>query len=525
MAISITKAGPYYASGAISFGSLRSNFRAQNVDGSFNTDTLPIKASELIRVTSQTVTNPTVPDATENGNIPSSVGAGSSIKASHFRNSIKYFYITQSGTNDNSGNSSVPGLSLSSTDWNSNLNKNIRKNLIISGIVGSSYNNQPAFSFSDSMCNLIISVTGGIYGAGGVLATNSGIGGNAMYVNNTFSSSPVIISIDSGSAQIYGGGGVGGTGGTGGTGGIGGGAGTYTQNLLPRSPIPSGGSGGPGGSGGAGGNGRGYNNSNITGSPGGGGSGGSVGSAYGSPYQFRYPQYSGLGNGILNWYSGNGGTGGPGGNGGNGGDWATGGDPGTGGGPGTDGTPSTGGIFLAVRNYTPDVTFYGLSQAGHTNCIFIRNMIEFCLGGEGTETYVDQYVVIGYVYNEETGQDDPIYELQTVGGYVSLGARDAGLYGPVEMYDASIGYNPDGIYLTGQATFLADDNGASGDDANDLQIYFDPQGDNIYGTYTPLYGTGGTGGTGGAAGAAGGAAITGSNYSLSGIVNTNTIKG
>ena len=65
MAISTTKAGPYYASGAISFSSLRSNFRAQNIDGTFNTDTLSIKASELIRVTSQTVTNPTVPDATE----------------------------------------------------------------------------------------------------------------------------------------------------------------------------------------------------------------------------------------------------------------------------------------------------------------------------------------------------------------------------------------------------------------------------------------------------------------------------
>jgi hypothetical protein len=498
MAINPTAAGPYYSSGAISFGSLRSNFRAQQINGTFNTDILRIKASELIRVTSQTATNPIVPDATENSSIPTSVGAGVSIKASHFRNSIKYYYLTQSETNDNTGNSSAPGLSLSSADWNSNLNKNIRKKLIISGTVGSRYNTQPAFSFSGEMCNLTISVIGGggIYGAGGVLATNSGRGGVAMYVNNTFSSSPVHITIDNFRAQIYGGGGVGGIGGTGGTGGTGGGAESYAQGLIARSSIPYGGGGGPGGPGGAGGSGRGYNNSNVTGSPGSGGSGGGGGTVYRpNDRNFRYPQYSETGNSVFSWYSGSGGTGGTGGYGGYGGDWGTGGDPGKVGNTGFGGNPSTGALFLAV-SITGNVTYRATSDAGHTNYIYISNMITLYMQGEGKST----------------------------GGYQNLGYYAAGLYGPVQMFDASIDLerSPNGTYLNGPASFLADDNGADRGDWNDLIVRF---GGNVYGVYTPLYGAGGSGGTGGLPGAAGGAAITGSNYSVSGIVNTNTIKG
>jgi hypothetical protein len=508
MAITPTKAGPYYTgSSSISFGSLRSNFRAQNIDGTFNTDRSPIKASELVKVTSQTATNPVVPDATENSSIPTSVGAGVSIKASHFRNSIKYYYLTQSGTDDNTGNSSVPGLSLSSADWNSNLNKNIRKKLTISETVGSRYNNQPAFSFSGEMCNLTISITGGIYGAGGILATNSGRGGVAMYVNNTLSSSPVTITIGSGSANIYGGGGVGGRGGDGGTGGIGGGAGTYAQGLIARSSIPYGGGGGRGGDGGTGGSGRGYNNSNVTGSPGSGGSGGGGGSEYAyAGIRFRYPQYFGsseLGratgraskNSVMAWYSGGGGTGGDGGYGGNGGDWGTGGDPGKVGNTGFGGNPSTGALFLAVGSYTGGIYYSGQSNAGHTNCLYIDQLVSRCAQGERS----------GF-----SGTTNP---------------ASAGLFGPVVSYDASIGNNPNGTYLNGPASFLLDDNGASGDDWNDYMIFFDGQGGNVYGVYTPLYGAGGSGGTGGLPGSDGGAAIAGSNYSVSGIINTNTIKG
>ena len=50
MAVSVSKAGPYYSSGAISFSSLRSNFRAQvkrtssGGSESFNSDTSSISA-------------------------------------------------------------------------------------------------------------------------------------------------------------------------------------------------------------------------------------------------------------------------------------------------------------------------------------------------------------------------------------------------------------------------------------------------------------------------------------------------
>ena len=162
MTVSITKAGPYYASGAITFSSLRTNFRAQNIDGTYNSDSLPIKASELKRITNQAVSNPTVPDATENTNISTDYN----LKLSQFRNSAKYYILTQSGVDDNSGNNSIPGLNISSQSWNSNLNKNIRKKIIINGTVGSYYNTQPALYLSGDICNTTIGVTGGIYGAG-----------------------------------------------------------------------------------------------------------------------------------------------------------------------------------------------------------------------------------------------------------------------------------------------------------------------------------------------------------------------
>ena len=65
MTLSPTIRGNYYSSGSISFSSLRSNFRAQNLDGTFNIDNEQISASELKRVTDFSNPNPTVPDAYE----------------------------------------------------------------------------------------------------------------------------------------------------------------------------------------------------------------------------------------------------------------------------------------------------------------------------------------------------------------------------------------------------------------------------------------------------------------------------
>ena len=181
---------------------------------------------------------------------------------------------------------------------------------------------------------------------------------------------------------------------------------------------------------------------------------------------------------------------------------------------------------MGIKNYISNLTFYAASNGSNTNRIFIQNMIDYQLGGEGTTTGTTGYGIIRYSYIRGGGSS-PVYGYYNIPGPQSLGARDAGLYGPVEMYDVTIGY-PDGTYASAPASFLADDNYASGDDYNDLMVYFpniNVNNPDIYATYTPLYGTDGTDGTGGLTGAAGGAAIVGSNYSLGGIVNTNTIKG
>ena len=224
MAITITKSGPFYetAGTPISFSSLRTNFRATNIDETVSVDTLPISASELIRVTSQTTTNPTVPDATENSSIPTSVGAGVSIKASHFRNSVKYYRVSQTSTNTN--------LNISTLEWNSNLSKNIKKKVSIGGTTGSSDTNIPALlTTSGEHCNLeiVVTGTGKVIGAGGTAGTaggtaggNGGNGGTAMNLLNTLAASVIKVTVASG-ANIYGGGGGGGGGTVGGTGGTG----------------------------------------------------------------------------------------------------------------------------------------------------------------------------------------------------------------------------------------------------------------------------------------------------------------
>ena len=56
-------------------------------------------------------------------------------------------------------------------------------------------------------------------------------------------------------------------------------------------------------------------------------------------------------------------------------------------------------------------------------------------------------------------------------------------------------------------------------------IFLDSQGGNVYLGYVAMQGESGTTGTNGISGSVGGAAITGSNYSVSGIVNSNTLKG
>ncbi len=356
MSATVTKAGPYYTSGSISFSSLRTTFRAQQPDGSFSADTLPIKASQLRRITSTSDTNPNVPDATENANVATS----SNWKTSQFRNTIKYYFITQTGTDDNTASPSVPGFNIGTQSWNSNLNKNVRKYMYLNGTMGSSNVTQYATYLQAETYNLEVNVSGGIYGAGGASGTlasiSGGSAGSAMYVQST--GSEVMVNVQS-TANIYGGGAGGEKGRTGNTGSTGtcynyeeyetglscggcpgcggderiacfgvagcncgkGGCSNTDFRSRCRRAIPFSVPGAPGGEGGNGGVGQGYNQTRTN------GSGGSVGTT-----------------GGCQIYGGNGETGETG---GNGGDWGT-----SGGNTENTGAGGLAGRAIAGSNYS-----------------------------------------------------------------------------------------------------------------------------------------------------------------------------
>jgi len=193
MAATVTKAGPYFASGEISFSSLRTNFK--------ETSSGSISASELRRNTSVTDRNPIVPDATENA----SISTGNNLAISQFRNSIKYYYITQTGTNTN--------FDIGAQSWNSNLNKNILKWMYMNGAVGSSTSSAAAI-LSSTAHNLTIDVSGSILGSGGRGGGTAGApaisgesGGNGLNINSSGANNIVVFVRNT--ANIYGGGGGG----------------------------------------------------------------------------------------------------------------------------------------------------------------------------------------------------------------------------------------------------------------------------------------------------------------------------
>ena len=149
MAISVTKSGPYFTSGAISFSAMRNTFRLNNPTGT-------ISASELLRNTDVTNTDPILPDATEN----SDVASATDWKTSQIRDSIKFYNVTQP-SGDTNLNLNIDGLS-----WNSNLNKNIVKKMNIEGICGSNTTGTAAALMDDTAHNLTIDVSGDIFGCG-----------------------------------------------------------------------------------------------------------------------------------------------------------------------------------------------------------------------------------------------------------------------------------------------------------------------------------------------------------------------
>ena len=209
MSVSVSKAGPFFASGPITFSELRRTFRAQSrkttSSGSetFASDVAPISMSELKRDTTPTSANPIVPDATEN----SAIGSVSDVALSQFRNSIKFYYITQTGSDIY--------FDIDALNWNSNLDKTITKTIFIDGDIGSDNALSPAASFEQSPAyNLLFDVTGTIKGAPGLgggkpgnVSISGQTGGTALSIISTGGENLTVLVRSS--ARIYGGGGGG----------------------------------------------------------------------------------------------------------------------------------------------------------------------------------------------------------------------------------------------------------------------------------------------------------------------------
>jgi len=179
----------------ISFRALSDTFGGSETDGS-------IKFSKYKRDTQSL--DPVVPDATENINIPATEN---NLSLEDYRGSIKQYDIEQSGTDEN--------ISFE-THFNNNLTKNVFKRLNISGTCYSTDQTEFAASLDAGTNNVLnidleVDSTGKIHGAGGLLNTNSGNGGGALYVKTGSESKNFSLNINS-SGQVWAGGGSGGDG-------------------------------------------------------------------------------------------------------------------------------------------------------------------------------------------------------------------------------------------------------------------------------------------------------------------------
>jgi len=202
MAVSNNTVTHFNGNSAISFRALQTTF-----GGTVNS----VKFSTYKRNTDLDVTDPIVPDSTENANISSS---NSNLRASDFRGSIKQYILTQT--------SSDQILVISSQSWNSNLAKNVIKTFQVNGTLEATTTSNVAGGFSAEAYNMRLSVTGNIYGiggAGGVANDGDGSpGGDALYVDNTSNrsgaSAKIAINVNA-NGRIWAGGGGGGAGGAG----------------------------------------------------------------------------------------------------------------------------------------------------------------------------------------------------------------------------------------------------------------------------------------------------------------------
>jgi len=242
MAVTLSTAGPYFASGPISFSSLRETFRAKvrKVSSSSSEttdedlDEGSISASELLRNTNTLDENPIVPDCVENENISSydypdgydnidkSELSGKNLSINDIRNSIKYYYWTFPSSDEEEN---VNLLADDGTnDWYFTIDRNINKVAFIDGIIGSNNtllnavrlntDNDPQLA---GAYNLTIDVYGQIYGCGGsggiASAPDGTDGGNAMYIKSNGGNN-IVVNVRPG-CKIWSGGGGGAKGHTG----------------------------------------------------------------------------------------------------------------------------------------------------------------------------------------------------------------------------------------------------------------------------------------------------------------------
>lgn len=475
-----------FSSGAISFSALRSKFK--------NTDTGSVSLSSYIRQTSLSLTSPTVPNATENANIPttavrqSETVTGSNIQLSDYRGSVTFYNLIQTGTNTDLD---IDALS----DWNSNLGKNVPKKFQVNGTIGATSTSNYAASFNAAAFNLsiIIGTNGSIQGAGGAGGTpsspNGKDGGNALYVrSNTTSGSNATRKIKLyNTGKIYAGGGGGGCGAKGGTGGAGG----SVRGVF-------GGAGGAGGNGGNGGNGRGYDQARTNGSD---GSDGDTGIAGGTATYFD------LSRTLQTYNAGRGGNGGKGGIGGNGGDWGKSGTVGKDGYVGKDGGSTDRSMaYNANWSGTQSVEFRVSRDASYK--------IDLWFGGTNKQSYfpaTSENDTIQHTAGANSPQSNSFacrrgtfYDDRNVVG---------GIYAPIHASDRQI-RGIKGILVLdryGRQTFSVDDAGNDdGFDYTDIEVK--PNKGALYTDYSAPGSGGGSQLNNHGSGGSAGTAISGTNY-------------
>ena len=300
MAVGVASTGIHQTTN-IKFSQLRREFKTISPRSTFDGeddhsgDSGSVSASDLLRVTdlptgsnpSADLLDPVVPDVPENENI---VTTSVDWKIGGFKNAVKYYYLNQTGRDDNYDETSTAGFNLddptknseyTSDDpqlWTGYLNKNISKTAFIDGIVGSVDPTQPALKFDSSSSNpynIKIAIGGTVIGAGGSGGGQVGDigedgigdgGGTAIDISLPSGQHPTTRVNVAAGASVYAGGGGGGKGARGGNGGD---DGRYAQDQAQCHPLAQashncnpkqtgGGGGGTGGTGGKGGTGAGY---------------------------------------------------------------------------------------------------------------------------------------------------------------------------------------------------------------------------------------------------------------------------